>query len=121
MPRDARPPNPLGIYDMYDNDWEWINDWYDPEYYKYSPVKDSRGPVNPVFKDYQGNFTKVVRSQDFSGSRRGLTITRQFSDPKNRGYFPGDKTVSCVVDSPKLVKWFLLRIIMPLSTHLIGR
>lgn len=65
MPRDARPPNPLGIYDMYDNGWEWMNDWYEPEYYKYSSVKDSRGPVNPVFKDYQGNFTKVVNSQDF--------------------------------------------------------
>ncbi|WP_420172377.1 formylglycine-generating enzyme family protein, partial [Leclercia adecarboxylata] len=50
MPRDARPPNPLGIYDMAGNGWEWIKDWYDPDYYKYSPVKDPQGPDKPMFK-----------------------------------------------------------------------
>ncbi len=50
MPRDARPPNPLGIYDMAGNGWEWIKDWYDPDYYKYSPVKDPQGPEKPVLK-----------------------------------------------------------------------
>ncbi|HFQ9141048.1 TPA: formylglycine-generating enzyme family protein [Enterobacter cancerogenus] len=104
LPGDLYPPNPLGIYDMSGNGWEWMKDWYDPEYYKYSPVKDPQGPINSVFKDYQGNFTKVVRSQDFSGSRRGLTITRHFSDPKNRGYLPSDKTVRCVVNSSDPVR-----------------
>ncbi|EPW5460179.1 formylglycine-generating enzyme family protein [Enterobacter hormaechei] len=104
MPRDARPPNPLGIYDMAGNGWEWMKDWYDPDYYKHSPLKDPQGPDNPVYKDYNGNYTKVVRSQDFSGPRRGLTITRYFSDPKNRGHLPSDKTVRCVVNSPKPVR-----------------
>ena len=104
MPRDARPPNPLGIYDMAGNGWEWMKDWYDPEYYKHSPVKDPQGPDNPVHKDYKGNYTKVVRSQDFSGPRRGFTISRYYSDPNNRGHLPSDKTVRCVVNSPKPVR-----------------
>ena len=104
MPRDARPPNPLGIYDMAGNGWEWMKDWYDPDYYKHSPVKDPQGPENPVFKDSNGNYTKVIRSQDFSGPRRGVTIFRFDSDPANEGYLPGDKTVRCVVNSPKPIK-----------------
>ncbi|MHB7569780.1 formylglycine-generating enzyme family protein, partial [Citrobacter braakii] len=48
LPRDFRPPNPLGIYDMAGNGWEWMKDWYDPEYYSQSPVKDPQGPEQPV-------------------------------------------------------------------------
>jgi len=99
MPRDARPPNPLGIYDMAGNGWEWIKDWYDPDYYKYSPVKDPQGPEKPMFKDTEGNYTRVTRSQDLSGPRRGATIFRFDSDPANKGYLPGNKTVRCVVNS----------------------
>jgi len=99
MPRDARPPNPLGIYDMAGNGWEWIKDWYDPDYYKYSPVKDPQGPDKPMFKDTEGNYTRVTRSQDLSGPRRGATIFRFYSDPANKGYLPGNKTVRCVVNS----------------------
>jgi len=104
MPRDARPPNPLGIYDMAGNGWEWIKDWYDPDYYKYSPVKDPQGPENPVFKDSQGNYTRVIRSQDYSGPRRGATIFRFYSDPAHKDYVPVDKTVRCVVNSADPIK-----------------
>jgi len=104
MPRDARPPNPLGIYDMAGNGWEWIKDWYDPDYYKYSPVKDPQGPEKPVFKDIYGNYTKVIRSQDFSGPRRGATIFRFDSDPANEGDLPDDKTVRCAVNSSSPLK-----------------
>ncbi len=98
------PPNPLGIYDMAGNGYEWMKDWYDPDYYNKSPIKDPQGPEKPVFKDYQGNFTKVTRSQDFSGPGRGLTVVRHFKDPDNNGRIPADKTVRCVVNSPVPVK-----------------
>uniref|UniRef100_UPI0011A217AF formylglycine-generating enzyme family protein n=1 Tax=Leclercia adecarboxylata TaxID=83655 RepID=UPI0011A217AF len=104
MPRDARPPNPLGIYDMAGNGWEWIKDWYDPDYYKYSPVKDPQGPEKSMFKDTEGNYTRVTRSQDYSGPRRGATIFRFYSDPANKGYLPGNKTVRCVVNSADPIK-----------------
>lgn len=100
LPGDLYPPNPLGIYDMAGNGWEWVKDWYDPDYYKSSPVQNSQGPEKPIFKDSRGNYTKVIRSQDFSGPRRGATIVRFNSDPLNQGYLPSDKTVRCVVNSP---------------------
>ncbi|MCP2003028.1 UNVERIFIED_ORG: formylglycine-generating enzyme required for sulfatase activity [Buttiauxella agrestis ATCC 33320] len=104
MPGNAREPNPLGIYDMAGNGFEWMKDWYDPDYYKSSPVKDPQGPETPVFKDYKGNFTKVLRSQDFSGPGRGLTVVRNYETQNNYGRIPVDKTVRCVVNSNKPIK-----------------
>ncbi|MDT8702896.1 formylglycine-generating enzyme family protein [Kluyvera ascorbata] len=104
VPGDFRPPNPLGIYDMAGNGWEWMKDWYDPDYYSHSPVKDPQGPEKPVFKDPHGYFTKVLRSQDFSGPRRGLTMVRYNADPESRHYPPADKTVRCVVNSDQPIK-----------------
>ena len=104
LPRDFRPPNPLGIYDMAGNGWEWMKDWYDPEYYSHSPVKDPQGPEQPVFKDPDGYYTRVLRSQDFSGPGRGLTMVRYKADPESRSYLPSDKTVRCAVNHPRPVK-----------------
>ncbi|MEB1070221.1 formylglycine-generating enzyme family protein [Citrobacter freundii] len=104
LPRDFRPPNPLGIYDMAGNGWEWMKDWYDPEYYSHSPVKDPQGPEQPVFKDPDGYYTRVLRSQDFSGPGRGLTMVRYKADPESRPYLPTDKTVRCAVNHPSPVK-----------------
>ena len=104
LPRDFRPPNPLGIYDMAGNGWEWMKDWYDPEYYSHSPVKDPQGPEQPVFKDADGYYTRVLRSQDFSGPGRGLTMVRYKADPDSRRYSPDDKAVRCAVNHPSPVK-----------------
>ncbi|MNJ03495.1 hypothetical protein D3C73_1638300 [compost metagenome] len=51
---------------MSDNGLEWVQDWYDPNYYQYSPVEDPQGPREPRFKDYFGRETKVVRGQGFA-------------------------------------------------------
>jgi formylglycine-generating enzyme required for sulfatase activity len=40
------PPNPLGLYDLHGNVWEWCADWFDAEYYKHSPRQDPQGPEN---------------------------------------------------------------------------
>ena len=38
-------PNPAGLYGMLDySSTEWVNDWYDPAYYKHSPEKNPQGP-----------------------------------------------------------------------------
>lgn len=38
------PANPFGLYDIYGNAWEWVRDWYAPDYYERAPVQDPQGP-----------------------------------------------------------------------------
>lgn len=63
MPIASFPPNPLGLYDMTDGGTEWVNDWYDPDYYQYSPVHNPTGPADPVYKspDTNDEYAKVLR------------------------------------------------------------
>jgi formylglycine-generating enzyme required for sulfatase activity len=38
-----KKPNAFGLFDMLGNEWEWVNDWYDPDYYRHSPDIDPTG------------------------------------------------------------------------------
>lgn len=46
--------SPYGIYDMAGNAWEWVNDWYDHDYYKKSPAKNPQGPKTGKSKVVRG-------------------------------------------------------------------
>lgn len=67
------PPNPLGLYDMGLSGSEWVNDWYDPDYYEHSPIKDPQGPEKGTKKVLRGN---VGGSPQYA-----LTMFRQSSTP----------------------------------------
>ena len=107
LPVDMFPPNPLGLYSMSDNGYEWVSDWYDPDYYNHSPLKDPKGPVEPTFKDRFGRSVKVVRGQDVADPYRGqgVNVFRRAEDPLGRFGKAGlihidNKTFRCVVNSP---------------------
>ncbi|MBD8513657.1 SUMF1/EgtB/PvdO family nonheme iron enzyme [Photobacterium sp. WH24] len=63
------PPNPLGIYGMSNNRPEWVNDWYDKDYYLQSPVNNPQGPDSGEDKVMRDGFTfgRIDKSpnQDF--------------------------------------------------------
>jgi formylglycine-generating enzyme required for sulfatase activity len=39
----GKQPNVYGLYDMLGNVWQWVNDWYDPNYYQ-GAAQDLLGP-----------------------------------------------------------------------------
>ena len=107
LPVDMFAPNPLGLYSMTDNGLEWVQDWYDPDYYQYSPKKDPPGPARPVTKDYYGRDTKVLRGQDQTDPYwgGGANVFRRKMNPLGSNYedgapFLASFTMRCVVNSP---------------------
>jgi len=59
-------PNAWGIHDMHGNLWEFVNDWWDADYYSSSPRVDPAGPASGSYRvirgGYWGDPARIVRS-----------------------------------------------------------
>jgi len=85
-------PNSYGIYDMAGNVYEWVNDWYDPSYYKYSPEENPKGPDKGEYKILRGG------SWYDTDEDRLMTVFRYMSSPTDRSYTYGFR---CAKDTLK--------------------
>jgi formylglycine-generating enzyme required for sulfatase activity len=66
-----RRANGWGLYDMLGNVWEWVNDWYDADYYKNSTSEDPKGPMEQ--KKY-----RVIRGGSWHSGSRVLRSSYRF-------------------------------------------
>jgi eukaryotic-like serine/threonine-protein kinase len=79
--------SPYGALDMAGNVWEWVNDWYQSDYYSVSPPNNPPGPTT-------GNW-KVLRGGGWGYNGSNLRVaSRDYGDPVSRGYFFGFRCVA---------------------------
>jgi formylglycine-generating enzyme required for sulfatase activity len=85
-------PNGFGLYDTLGNVWEWVNDWYDENYYQHGPPQDPSGPTSGKLRVLRGG-SWFFNPRDVRVSNRGG------GDPDIRNNLGG---VRCAreVDSP---------------------
>jgi formylglycine-generating enzyme required for sulfatase activity len=62
-PVGKKKPNELGFYDMSGNVWEWCNDFFDKDYYSFSPQLYPKGPSKTSFQVQRGGAWDCRQSQ----------------------------------------------------------
>ena len=72
-------PNGYGLYDMIGNVSEWVNDWYDGDYYVFMPKENPQGPETGRYKGLRGNSWSHGRAGDHL-----MNSFRDFTDPEFR-------------------------------------
>lgn len=69
--------SPFGVEDLAGNVWEWVEDWFDPEFYRQSP---SANPVNNTIGEF-----KVIRGGGWGNNPFGLRSTLRHANPSGVG------------------------------------
>ena len=82
--------SPYGIYDLAGNVWEWVSDWYDPDYYATSPSRNPQGPESGKYKVLRGGSWDFA-PENLRSSRRDLNIpsSTDYDSPAYRNFNSG--------------------------------
>ncbi len=64
-PVGSFPANRYGLHDMAGNVWEWVSDWYRPDYYAHSPAWNPQGPDDSLDPEEPGSKKRVLRGGSF--------------------------------------------------------
>ncbi|MBI5527849.1 MAG: SUMF1/EgtB/PvdO family nonheme iron enzyme [Deltaproteobacteria bacterium] len=64
--------SPYGVEDMVGNVLEWVNDWYDENYYQNSPVQDPTGPASGQYIVGRGGGYSTLTTDGLRASTRAF-------------------------------------------------
>jgi len=94
MPVGSFKPNGYGLYDMIGNVREWVNDWYDINYYAFMPKTNPRGPETGKYRGVRGSGWLDAAPNTVGGPNDNNTVdARDFSDPDTRATTIGFRCV----------------------------
>jgi hypothetical protein len=66
-PVGMKRANGFGLYDALGNVSEWVNDWFDPNYYQHSPSQDPSGPASGE--------SRVIRGGSWIAGPSGVRVS----------------------------------------------
>ena len=71
----------VGLFDVLGNASEWVNDWYDKNYYQHSPPQDPSGPTSGQERVVRGgSWVNDPGDARVSARDRGMPSARSNGD-----------------------------------------